>query len=123
MPITQAARERIVARIRDYRERDGGVLVFDAAGRGGTWYERKSFPMLDATDVAIVLVGDATPEELLDRALERDPDADAWTVCMHCGALIGRDRVAAAIARGQEPRYCSARCRSTAAKRRQRADV
>jgi predicted nucleic acid-binding Zn ribbon protein len=72
--------------------------------------------LLDAVDA------DAAP--LLLRSYIADTRAllgEQPVPCQECSAPIPRDRVVAARTRGVEPRYCSDRCRSTAAKRRQRA--
>jgi predicted nucleic acid-binding Zn ribbon protein len=41
--------------------------------------------------------------------------------CEVCGKRLTPEQVAVAASRGTEARYCSTTCRSTAAKRRQRA--
>jgi len=118
MPISDAARKRILRRIREFGG-SGGRLVFDALGRGGSHYGDDSLPTLDATDIVVQPRADRTAEEILEAALERR-DIEQ-TNCEVCGKEIPLERIVAARSRGQIARYDTDRCRNTAAKRRERA--
>lgn len=117
MPISDAARSCILRRIREY-DGTGGRLIFDAQGRGGTYYGDEDLPNIDATDIVVRPRADRTAEEILEAALSRT-DIEQ-TNCEVCGKLIPIERIIAARSRGVVARYESDRCRNVAAKRRQR---
>jgi hypothetical protein len=72
-----------------------------------------------AHSVSLSLSEARDARDLLDTAISHACKADP--MCSVCNETIPLERVQLAHLRGQNAKYCSDRCRSTAAKRRQRA--